>query len=168
MDDKTKLLIEILEDVDEEMSDEEIIHLLLNRKIARKENRTQLTLGEKTSDRLASFAGSWIFIIIFFTLLTLWMLFNSVSTTHFDPYPFILLNLILSCLAAIQAPIIMMSQNRKEAKDRERAENDYRVNVKTEIILSDLHGKISEMLAIQQKLLADKKEQNEDKADKGE
>lgn len=160
MQDKNKLLKEILEDVNEEMSDDEIIHLLLDRKIARKDNHSELTIGQKTADHLASFAGSWVFIIIFFTLLISWMLYNSMSKSNFDPYPFILLNLILSCLAAIQAPIIMMSQNRQEAKDRLRAENDYRVNVKTEIILSDLHGKINRLLKVQEELL---KSQNKDK-----
>lgn len=153
MDDKDKLLKEILEDVDAEMTDEEIIHLLLDRKMAKKELNTKLSVGERTADNLAKFAGSWTFIIIFMTLLIIWMMYNSVTDKHFDPYPFILLNLILSCIAAIQAPIIMMSQNRQEQKDRERAENDYRVNMKTEIILSDLHMKIDKLLENQKNIL---------------
>ncbi len=153
MNDKDKLLKEILEDVDAEMTDEEIIHLLLDRKMAKKELNTKLSVGERTADNLAKFAGSWTFIIIFMTLLIIWMMYNSVTDKHFDPYPFILLNLILSCIAAIQAPIIMMSQNRQEQKDRERAENDYRVNMKTEIILSDLHMKIDKLLENQKNIL---------------
>lgn len=158
MEDKNKLLEEILEDVDEEMTDEEIIHLLLDRKMAKKEIKTKLSVGEKTADNLAKFAGSWTFIIIFMTILIIWMMYNSMASKHFDPYPFILLNLILSCLAAIQAPIIMMSQNRQEEKDRARAENDYRVNVKTEIILSDLHLKIDQLLKNQEEILKNQKD----------
>ncbi|MEG0165098.1 DUF1003 domain-containing protein [Anaerorhabdus sp.] len=153
MNDKDKLLKEILEDVDAEMTDEEIIHLLLDRKMAKKDINTKLSVGERTADNLAKFAGSWTFIIIFMTVLIIWMMYNSVTEKHFDPYPFILLNLILSCIAAIQAPIIMMSQNRQEQKDRERAENDYRVNVKTEIILSDLHMKMDKLLENQKNIL---------------
>lgn len=153
MDGKEKLLKEILEDVNDDMSDEEIIHLLLDRKVTRKIANSKLTTGQKMADNLAKFAGSWVFIIIFMTILIIWLMYNSVSKNNFDPYPFILLNLILSCIAAIQAPIIMMSQNRQEQKDRERAENDYRVNVKTEIILSDLHYKIDELLEKQTKLI---------------
>lgn len=153
MNDKDKLLKEILEDVDAEMTDEEIIHLLLDRKMAKKDINTKLSVGERTADNLAKFAGSWTFIIIFMTVLIIWMMYNSVTEKHFDPYPFILLNLILSCIAEIQAPIIMMSQNRQEQKDRERAENDYRVNVKTEIILSDLHMKMDKLLENQKNIL---------------
>ncbi|MEG1461770.1 MAG: DUF1003 domain-containing protein [Anaerorhabdus sp.] len=153
MDSKEKLLKEILEDVDAEMTDEEIIHLLLSRKIASKDFNSKLSVGDKTADNLAKFAGSWTFIIIFLTILIIWIMYNSVLGKHFDPYPFILLNLILSCIAAIQAPIIMMSQNRQEQKDRERAENDYRVNVKTEIILSDLHMKMDKLLENQKNIL---------------
>lgn len=160
MNDKDKLLKEILEDVDAEMTDEEIIHLLLDRKMAKKDITTKLSVGERTADNLAKFAGSWTFIIIFMTVLIIWMMYNSVTEQHFDPYPFILLNLILSCIAAIQAPIIMMSQNRQEQKDRERAENDYRVNVKTEIILSDLHMKMDKLLENQKNIL-----DNQDKKD---
>ncbi|MFV0552864.1 MAG: DUF1003 domain-containing protein [Anaerorhabdus sp.] len=160
MNDKDKLLKEILEDVDAEMTDEEIIHLLLDRKMAKKDINTKLSVGERTADNLAKFAGSWTFIIIFMTVLIIWMMYNSVTEKHFDPYPFILLNLILSCIAAIQAPIIMMSQNRQEQKDRERAENDYRVNVKTEIILSDLHMKMDKLLENQKNIL-----DNQDKKD---
>jgi uncharacterized membrane protein len=115
-----------------------------------------LTLGERLSDKLASFGGSWRFIIIFFVLLAIWIMINSISllNKNFDPYPFILLNLILSCLAAIQAPIIMMSQNRMETKDRIRARNDYVVNLKAELEIRNLNERIDNLLTDQwQRLL---------------
>jgi uncharacterized membrane protein len=100
------------------------------------------------SDRIASFGGSWRFIILFGAVLLFWIILNAVFLLNrgFDPYPFILLNLILSCLAAIQAPIIMMSQNRAEARDRLRAENDYKVNLKAELEIRTLHEKIDHLL----------------------
>ena len=106
------------------------------------------SIGARISDRVAVFGGSWKFIIIFFLILMVWIIMNSVIllTRHFDPYPFILLNLILSCVAAVQAPIIMMSQNRQEAKDRLRSENDYKVNLKAEIEIRTLHEKIDHLL----------------------
>jgi uncharacterized membrane protein len=115
------------------------------------------TLGERLSDQLASFGGSWTFIGIFFLILVVWMAFNVLALKEqiFDPYPFILLNLVLSCLAAIQAPIIMMSQNRQEAKDRLRSENDYRVNLKAELEIRHLHEKIDHILTRQWERLAE-------------
>ncbi len=115
------------------------------------------TLGEKLSDHLASFGGSWTFIIIFFVILFVWMAFNAViiEQERFDPYPYILLNLVLSCLAAIQAPIIMMSQKRQEAKDRLRSENDFRVNLKAELEIRHLHEKIDHILTRQWERLAE-------------
>ena len=106
------------------------------------------TFGQKLSDNIAQFGGSWKFIIIFFSILLVWVGINSyiLLIKPFDPYPFILLNLILSCLAAIQAPIIMMSQNRKESKDRLRAENDYKVNLKSELEIRMLHEKIDNLM----------------------
>ncbi len=107
----------------------------------------QATFGEKIADQVASFGGSWKFISLFGTLLVIWILVNiALLGRPFDPYPFILLNLILSCLAAIQAPIIMMSQNRQEAKDRLRSENDYRVNLKAELEIRHLHDKLDLLL----------------------
>lgn len=108
----------------------------------------QASFGERLSDHFAAFGGSWKFILTFATLLIIWVIFNSVALfwLPFDPYPFILLNLILSCLAAIQAPIIMMSQNRLEAKDRIRAEHDYRVNLKAELEIRHLHEKMDHLL----------------------
>ncbi len=114
-----------------------------------------LTSGQKLADKIASFGGSWTFILIFFSFLLLWMFVNIfiLATRPFDPYPFILLNLILSCLAAIQAPIIMMSQNRKEQKDRKRAEQDYKVNLKAELEIKLLSDKIDHLLVHQNKKL---------------
>lgn len=106
-----------------------------------------LSFGDKAADKIAEFGGSWRFIIIFFTILLIWISINVVMLTKhpFDPYPFILLNLILSCLAAIQAPIIMMSQNRVEQKDRLRSENDYKINLKAELEIKLLHEKIDNL-----------------------
>ncbi|HET9056245.1 MAG TPA: DUF1003 domain-containing protein [Chitinophagaceae bacterium] len=110
--------------------------------------------SSRIADKVASFGGSWAFIITFFTLLGLWIIANLFMITRpFDPYPFILLNLILSCIAAIQAPIIMMSQNRKEQKDRQRAQNDYLINLKAEIEIRNLHSKIDLLIAEQMKNL---------------
>ena len=115
------------------------------------------TLGERVADSVAEFGGSWIFIGIFFAVLTLWMGFNVWASTRavFDPYPFILLNLVLSCLAAIQAPIIMMSQNRQEAKDRLRSQNDFRVNLKAELEIRHLHEKVDHLINRQWERLAE-------------
>lgn len=111
--------------------------------------------GQEWADRIATFGGSWRFISIFCSFLVIWMLLN-VFFLHekgFDPYPFILLNLILSCLAAIQAPVIMMSQNRQEEKDRERAKNDYMVNLKSELEIRMLHEKLDHLIITQQENL---------------
>ncbi len=115
-----------------------------------------LTLGQYVADKVADFGGSWPFIVIFFCVLVIWMAINSafVLRRPFDPYPYILLNLVLSCLAAIQAPIIMMSQNRAEARDRLRSEHDYQVNLKAELEIRHLHEKLDILLKHQwQKLL---------------
>jgi uncharacterized membrane protein len=116
----------------------------------------KLTFGERLSDRIANFGGSWTFIIIFFMILFIWIAINVwlLTVKPFDPYPFILLNLILSCLASIQAPIIMMSQNRKEDRDRLRSENDYKVNLKAELEIRVIHEKLDHLVAHQnQKML---------------
>ncbi len=109
------------------------------------------TLGEKMADKLASFGGSWTFLIIFASILFIWIALNSLLLLKkpFDPFPFILLNLVLSCLAAIQAPVIMMSQNRQEAKDRLRSQHDYQVNLKAELEIRHLHDKIDHLLSNQ-------------------
>jgi uncharacterized membrane protein len=114
------------------------------------------TLGERLADRIATFGGSWIFLILFGLFLVVWISINSfiLYTQPPDPYPYILLNLILSCLAAIQAPIIMMSQNRQEAKDRLRSEHDYQVNLKAELEIRHLHEKLDHLLSHQWERLA--------------
>lgn len=116
----------------------------------------EATIGERLADRVATFGGSWTFIVLFAMVLVVWITINSVGlfSKPFDVYPFILLNLVLSCLAAIQAPVIMMSQNRQESKDRLRAENDYRVNLKAELEIRHLHAKLDLLLTHQwQRLL---------------
>ncbi len=141
-----ELLGKILKDVREDMSDEELIEMLIENKISFS-NEEKITFGQKASDKLADFAGSWTFIISFSLFLILWVLLNIFFLKNpFDEYPFIMLNLVLSCIAAIQAPLIMMSQKRQEQKDRERAENDFKVNLKCEIILENLHRKLDELL----------------------
>lgn len=114
-----------------------------------------LSRGQKVSDKVAKFGGSWAFIISFFVILIIWIIFNSVAPIRdsFDPYPFILMNLILSCIAALQAPIIMMSQNRQEEKDRRRGENDYLINLKAELEIRSLHQKMDLLLSEQIKAL---------------
>ena len=145
---------EVLQDEIGELStlDQEVIeslheHEILSSDIS-KQFEIKLTFGERLSDRIASFGGSWRFIILFGSVLFGWIVLNAIFLLDrgFDPYPFILLNLILSCLAAIQAPIIMMSQNRSEARDRMRAENDYKVNLKAELEIRHLHEKIDHLL----------------------
>lgn len=116
-----------------------------------------LTLGEQLSDKLAAFGGSWTFLIIFALILLTWIGLNSflILRKPFDPYPFILLNLVLSCLAAVQAPVIMMSQNRQEAKDRMRSQHDYQINLKAELEIRHLHEKIDHLISRQWERLAE-------------
>lgn len=115
----------------------------------------QLTLSQRLADKVAAFGGSWRFIIFFSVVIVVWIALNSwvLLQKPFDPYPFILLNLLLSCVAAIQAPIIMMSQNRQEEKDRERSKNDYMINLKSEMEIRMLHEKIDHLIVHQQKHL---------------
>jgi uncharacterized membrane protein len=115
------------------------------------------SLGERLADGVARFGGSWTFLILFAIVLAVWMAVNAAegSDRAFDPYPFILLNLVLSCLAAVQAPIIMMSQRRQEAKDRMRSLNDYRVNLKAELEIRHLHEKIDHLITRQWERLAE-------------
>ena len=116
----------------------------------------QLSTGQRVADKVATFGGSWKFIIIFGVVLFCWIVLNLLLVAKaFDPYPFILLNLVLSCIAALQAPVIMMSQNRKEEKDRQRAENDYMVNLKAEIEIRNLHQKINLLMEEQFQTLLD-------------
>ena len=126
------------------------------------EDEQETSFGQKLADKVAEFGGSWGFIIFFMTFLVAWILLNVfwLSNHGFDPYPFILLNLILSCIAAIQAPVIMMSQNRQEEKDRERAKKDYKINLKSELEIRELHEKIDHLIIhYQQDLLEIQKTQ---------
>lgn len=125
------------------------------------EEEELMTLGQRVADRVASFGGSWTFIIIFGIVLVAWMFLNSIILARkaFDPYPFILLNLVLSCLAAIQAPVIMMSQNRQAAKDRLKSDLDYEVNMKAELEVAHLHRKIDRVYEIIQAHWAEREQE---------
>lgn len=153
-------------DIKHDMSDEEILTLLAQSKISEKPGKEKYTLGQRAADKIAKFAGSWAFIFSFTGVLILWMVINAVlASKAFDPYPFILLNLVLSCVAAIQAPLIMMSQNRQEEKDRRRAENDYKVNLKIEIMIEDLYDKVNAILAKQSALERQAREDRKEEAE---
>ena len=155
MKENRKLLKEVLKDIRHDMTDEEVLNLLAGSKISisPKNEKEKYTLGQRAADKIAKFAGSWAFIFSFTGVLILWMAVNAVlAAKAFDPYPFILLNLVLSCVAAIQAPLIMMSQNRQEEKDRHRAENDYKVNLKTEIMIEDIFDKVTAILKKQSEM----------------
>lgn len=168
MKENRKLLKEVLNDIRHDMTDEEVLDLLADSKVSvqPESGKEEYTLGQRAADSIAKFAGSWAFIFSFSGVLILWMVVNVLLAAEaFDPYPFILLNLVLSCVAAIQAPLIMMSQNRQEEKDRRRAENDYKVNLKIEIMIEDLYDKVNAILAKQSALerqtLEDRKEEAE-------
>lgn len=167
MKENRKLLKEVLQEIRHDMTDEDVLNLLADSKISVNPNKKKekYTLGQRAADAIAKFAGSWAFIFSFVAVLVLWMVINVIlAAKAFDPYPFILLNLVLSCVAAIQAPLIMMSQNRQEEIDRRRAENDYKVNLKTEIMIEDLYDKVNAILAkqkaLEKKLDAEKSEKN--------
>jgi uncharacterized membrane protein len=140
---------------EDEQSGEEMIHLLLASKVTKDiDHRGKPSMGEHVADRIAKVAGSWSFIFLLVAFLGLWIIGNALLLREaYDPYPFILLNLFLSCVAALQAPVIMMSQNRQEQKDRLRAENDYRINLKSEIIVEDLHAKLEKLIENQERIL---------------
>ena len=140
--------------------EQEVLHSIRDHELLTKnvdeEFERKWSFGERLADRIASFGGSWVFLICFGAFLALWIGMNSIVLVWRppDPYPFIFLNLILSCLAAIQAPIIMMSQNRQEAKDRIRSQHDYQVNLKAELEIRHLHDKIDHLLSHQWDRLA--------------
>ena len=155
MKENRKILREVLKDIRHDMTDDEVLNLLADSKISENlaSEKEKYTLGQRAADAIAKFAGSWAFIFSFTGVLILWMVVNTLlAAKAFDPFPFILLNLVLSCVAAIQAPLIMMSQNRQEEKDRRRAENDYKVNLKTEIMIEDIYDKVNAILARQSEL----------------
>ena len=166
MKENRKLLREVLKDIRHDMTDEEVLALLADSRVSVNpaEEKEKYTLGQRAADAIARFAGSWAFIFSFTGVLILWMIVNAaLAARAFDPYPFILLNLVLSCVAAIQAPLIMMSQNRQEEKDRRHAENDYKVNLKTEIMIEDLYDKVNAILAKQAAMEKRMAEQSEEK-----
>ena len=153
-DERRKVIKELLDVTDREFTDEELIRQLTLTGITQRAAQDEKsTLGQRAADAVAPFAGSWAFIFSFIAVMVLWMAGNVLLASRaFDAYPFILLNLVLSCIAAVQAPLIMMSQNRQEAKDRQRAENDYRVNLKNELIIDDLYRKLDRILENQQRI----------------
>jgi len=153
-DERRKVIKELLDVTDREFTDEELIRQLTLMGITQRAAQDEKsTLGQRAADAVARFAGSWAFIFSFIAVMVLWMAGNVLLASRaFDAYPFILLNLVLSCIAAVQAPLIMMSQNRQEAKDRQRAENDYRVNLKNELIIDDLYRKLDRILENQQRI----------------
>ena len=146
MEDEKGELSSLEKDVINKLSEYETISVNIDN-----EFDSTLTFGEKLSDKIAAFGGSWNFIITFGLIIFLWIGINSyfLLTQPFDPYPFILLNLILSTLAALQAPVIMMSQNRQEDRDRKRSEEDYKINLKAELELRQLHQKVDHLLVQQ-------------------
>lgn len=164
MEKKKKEIVKMLINQDlGEKDEEEIIDLLLNSPITidvDKENDTSMTFGDKMADKISEIAGSWNFILIFCAFLIFWIVLNTIMLVNaIDPYPFILLNLVLSCIASLQAPIIMMSQNRQAKKDSIRNKNDYHIDLKSELILEQLHDHINQVLQNQKKIMAYLKEE---------
>ena len=154
---KAEIIRRIIEDVESELKDEDLLQLVLERSISQDHGGADVnTAGQRAADRLAKLAGSWTFVISFAVFIFIWIVINAVIllSRAFDPFPFILLNLLLSCLAAIKAPLIMMSQNRQEEKDRQRAQNDYKVNLKTEVIIRDIHDQLDEVRLMVKQLQA--------------
>ena len=136
--------------------EEELMNMLLDEPISvdvDKQSDENRSFGDKLADKITEVAGSWTFIISMILFLVLWVVLNVYILQEADPYPFILLNLLLSCIAALQAPIIMMSQNRQAEKDSLRNQNDYRTDLKSELILESLHDHINEMLKNQRKII---------------
>ena len=136
--------------------EEELINMLIDEPIAvdvDKQSDENRTFGDKVADKLTEIAGSWGFIIGMIVFLGIWILINLYVLENADPYPFILLNLLLSCIAALQAPIIMMSQNREAKKDRLRSSNDYKTDLKSELILKELHIEMKKIIVTQNKIL---------------
>ena len=151
----------------DEKDEEELLDLLIDQPISidvDKQEEAKMSFGDKVADKVSEVAGSWTFIGLFISFLIAWTIINGVvlkNANPIDPYPFILLNLVLSCIAAIQAPIIMMSQNRQAEKDSLRNQNDYRTDLKSELILEELHDKMELILKNQNKILKVLKEEDE-------
>lgn len=154
---RAEIIKELLHITDKELTDEELLKEILSTDISENSEKggkeEKITFGQKAADAVARFAGSWAFIFSFIAVMVIWMVMNVLlAAKAFDAYPFILLNLVLSCIAAVQAPLIMMSQNRQEAKDRKRAENDYRVNLKSEFVIDALYKKLESVSEMQKKI----------------
>ena len=148
-----KMLLNKNLDVEDE---EQLLDMLIAEPISidvDKREKQNETFGDRVADKITKIAGSWTFIIIFVVFLLTWIILNLYAIDNLDPYPFILLNLVLSCVAALQAPIIMMSQNRAAKKDSLRSQNDYKTDLKSELILEDLHEKMDKIIANQTKIL---------------
>lgn len=157
---RSKYIADFLKNELGELSDMEnkVVDALKNDKVLSDnpdDDDVKSTFGQRVADKVASFGGSWTFIIIFVTFLLVWIAINAFVFLNkgFDPYPFILLNLLLSCIAALQAPVIMMSQNRQGEKDREKAQNDYMVNLKSELEIRMLHEKLDHLILHQEQSL---------------
>lgn len=139
--------------------EQELLDLLVDQPISIDVDKLEdstMTFGDRVADKVSEIAGSWFFIIMFILFLLIWIIINTMILTsgkEIDPYPFILLNLVLSCIAAIQAPIIMMSQNRQAKKDSIRNQNDYRIDLKSELILEELHDKMDIILKNQKEIM---------------
>lgn len=160
-----KMLLNKNLDIEDE---EQLLDLLIDQPIAvdvDKQDKDTEKLGDKVADKLTEVAGSWSFIIGFTLFLIFWILLNLYAFKNVDPYPFILLNLVLSCVAALQAPIIMMSQNRAAKKDSMRSQNDYKTDLKSELILEDLHDKMEKIITNQNKILKFLEEDNKKNID---
>ena len=151
----------------EERDEEELLDLLIDQPISidiDKQEEAKMTKGDRIADKVSEIAGSWGFILGFSAFLLFWIILNAFvlrGDKQIDAYPFILLNLLLSCLAALQAPIIMMSQNRQAAKDSLRNQNDYRTDLKSELILEDLHDKMEEILRNQRRIIKELEEKQD-------
>lgn len=153
---KKKEIVRMLLKNEKNMDEEDLIELLFDQPIAvdvDKLDKNNLKFSDKVADKITQIAGSWYFIIGFTLFLIVWVVLNLYLWDNVDPYPFILLNLLLSCIAALQAPIIMMSQNRQAKKDSLRNQNDYRTDLKSELILEELHDHIEILIANQKKII---------------
>lgn len=162
---KKKEIVKMLLKRKEDINEEELIELLFDQPIAvdvDKLDKSNLKFSDKVADKITEIAGSWYFIIGFTLFLIIWILLNIYLWNNVDPYPFILLNLLLSCIAALQAPIIMMSQNRQAKKDSLRNQNDYRIDLKSELILEQLHDHIEIIISNQKKIIKKLEEKNID------
>ncbi|MGI6110157.1 MAG: DUF1003 domain-containing protein [Eubacteriaceae bacterium] len=155
LEERNAYLKELLKETEDDFDNEELLHTLMEQRVSRNINeKEEMNFGQRAADKVAQFAGSWGFIFSFCAMMVVWMIINIMMADQaFDAYPFILLNLVLSCIAAIQAPLIMMSQNRQEEKDRKRAENDFIVNLKSELMVDNLHEKLDQVLENQELIL---------------